>query len=44
MVLLAAGALLVAGYSEVLAAAVEYAPKALGLLLSPPKAVARWKE
>jgi drug/metabolite transporter (DMT)-like permease len=44
MVLLAAGALLVAGYSEVLAAAVEYAPKALGLLLSPSKAVARWKE
>jgi len=44
MVLLSAGALLIAGYSEVLAAAVEYAPKALGLILSPSKAVAKWKE
>ncbi|MFA6330324.1 MAG: DMT family transporter [Candidatus Micrarchaeia archaeon] len=43
-VLLCAGALLIAGYSEVLAAAVEYAPKALRLVLSPSKAVARWKQ
>lgn len=44
MVLLSAGALLVAGYSDVLSAVVEYAPKALRLVLSPSKAVARWKE
>ena len=44
MVLLSAGALLIAGYSEVLAAAAEYAPKSLQLLLTPSKAVAKWKE
>ncbi len=44
MVLLSAGALLIAGYSEVLAAAVEYAPKSLRLSLTPSKAIAKWKE
>jgi len=45
MVLLSAGALLIAGYSEVLAAVVGYAPKSLRIILSSPsKAVARWKE
>ncbi len=44
MVLISAGTLLIAGYSEVLAAAVEYAPKSLRLLLSPSKAAARWKQ
>jgi len=44
MILLSAGALLIAGYSEVLSALVEYAPKALLAILSPSKAVARWKQ
>lgn len=44
MVLLSAGALLIAGYSEVLAAVLEYAPKSLRLLISPSKAAARWKQ
>ncbi|MFA5247303.1 MAG: DMT family transporter [Candidatus Micrarchaeia archaeon] len=45
MVLLSAGALLIAGYSEVLAAVAEYVPKSLNSLLSlPSKAVAKWKE
>jgi len=44
MLLLCSGALLIAGYSEVISAVVEYSPKAFAILLSPSKAVAKWKE